>query len=370
MKHTIVKTIAVLSLILALLVSGRTLSFADEQADPKGDAVQTTESGEMRPEEAEASEETTAPEETEPEKEEITEKDGSPKDDETEIPEEPVLETVSDFDPEEQLQAYLDRNLLGITEQPEKKRGGYNGSRLTGFNQLVYTAAKEHLEKIAAGEETSTALTLTFPVPDEYRSARWTAEDLGIDSLVITEGGVKKVSPEVAAAMCDVTGYDRTKIVYALLRDCPYEMFWFGLSYACGSPWGVYGSESAGYLVRIKDTVTLNFVVAEDFADPDAAADSGGHRYAVDPQVIGAVNGAVAHAKEIAANAPSGSASDEDILRYYFTEVRLASEYNAAAAAQTGAYGNPWQIIYLFDGIRRPGWYARAMRRAFSSSVT
>ncbi len=275
------------------------------------------------------------------------------------LPEEEILETEEDFDPAAQLQAYLDRNLLGTGDAAGtavllKKSAAYNGSRLTGLNREVYDAVKPLIAEVAAGERSSTSFTVTIDIPDKFAGKSWTAEDLGLESLVTASGAA---SSAYHAPMEALTGYSRKKVVYALLRDCPYEMYWFGRYYKNGYPWAVYRSGDS-YVVRLKTAVTLDISVyqadREDdpgFADTETAAVSGKY-YAVDPAKITEVNTAIENARAIAAGAAANEAlnTDRALLTHYFTTIHGLSAYNSAAANTENMYGNPWQLIWLFDG--------------------
>lgn len=77
----------------------------------------------------------------------------------------------------------------------------------------------------------------------------------------------------------------------------------------------------------------------------------GGSQYDTDPAKTGLANTAAGNADTVAGKATS-SMTDEEILALFRDEICDLVEYNDAAAddSYTGDYGNPWQLVYVFDG--------------------
>ena len=122
---------------------------------------------------------------------------------------------------------------------------------------------------------------------------------------------------------------DRTKVVKTLIRDCAYEMYWFGRKVS------VSYKATFEYL-RLR----MSFRVDDDFIG-DAA-------YTVDPSKVLTAKAAVPNAQTIVdQNAALG---DYEKLRKYRDVICALTDYNYDAAANSSAYGeNPWQLIYVFD---------------------
>ena len=123
------------------------------------------------------------------------------------------------------------------------------------------------------------------------------------------------------------------KVWHALLSDLPYELYWhdkvIGINYAY---------TLAADNTPFKD-VTFSFAVAQEFRGKDMTTTN-------IPNVPAAVQTA---RSVVAANA---SKSDHDKLQAYRQYICDQVSYNYAAARgeYANGYGNPWQLLWVFDG--------------------
>ena len=123
------------------------------------------------------------------------------------------------------------------------------------------------------------------------------------------------------------------KVWHALLSDLPYELYWhdkvIGINYA--------------YILAADNTpfkdVTFSFAVAQEFRGKDVTTTN-------IPNVPAAVQTA---RSVVAANA---SKADHDKLQAYRQYICDQVSYNYAAARgeYANVYGNPWQLLWVFDG--------------------
>ena len=123
------------------------------------------------------------------------------------------------------------------------------------------------------------------------------------------------------------------KVWHALLSDLPYELYWhdkvIGINYV--------------YILAADNTpfkdVTFSFAVAQEFRGKDMTTTN-------IPNVPAAVQTA---RSVVAANA---SKSDHDKLQAYRQYICDQVSYNYAAARgeYANGYGNPWQLLWVFDG--------------------
>ena len=121
-----------------------------------------------------------------------------------------------------------------------------------------------------------------------------------------------------------------TKVWHALLADLPYELYWHDKTEGKGVGFTFTGS--------FKD-VTFSFAVAQEFRGADLTTTN-----------IPTVPAAVQTARSVvAANA---SKSDHDKLQAYRQYICDQVSYNYAAARgeYANGYGNPWQLLWVFDG--------------------
>ncbi len=247
-------------------------------------------------------------------------------------------------DAPQDLETYLDTELTALVEESSGD-AARNGDRLTGLNRELYDALRDRVEKVAAGEETATSLDVQLDV-SAYEGQAWSAEDLGIESLVAETDSGLTISAEAHAAMTELTGYDRELVILSLLRDCPAEMYWFGLGYYCGVPYAVFSSEG-GYRIRMTGEVSVIFSVSDDYAAHDAETGEA-VRYTTDPAAADRVKAALANAADIIREGQA-LGTDRERLSFYYQKLPELSGYDYAAAA--GApYGDPWQIVNIFDG--------------------
>ena len=167
-------------------------------------------------------------------------------------------------------------------------------ANLNAEEQSVYNTLKAEIEKIASGQRKDTNIKTTGVLGSQ--------------------------------ASAD-------KVWHALLSDLPYELYWhdkvIGINYA--------------YTLATDNTpfkdVTFSFAVAQEFRGKDMTTTN-------IPNVPAAVQTA---RSVVAANA---SKSDHDKLQAYRQYICDQVSYNYAAARgeYANSYGNPWQLLWVFDG--------------------
>ena len=175
------------------------------------------------------------------------------------------------------------------------------GSRLTGVTKEVYDSMRPQIEEIAAGKR---------------------------DSAIITASGLNAT---------DLPGTFSDDLFNALLADLPYDMYWFDKTSGM--------SGSAGFRDG-KLYVTLYFCVSPDYSVTGEA-----ETYDLDTAKTGLASAAAANA--LAVVEKYEDASDYDKLVGYKKEICSMTSYNtnAASSSYDGGYGDPWQLIWVFDGL-------------------
>ena len=164
-------------------------------------------------------------------------------------------------------------------------------ANLNAEEQTVYNTLKAEIEKIASGQRKDTNIKTTGVLGSQ--------------------------------ASAD-------KVWHALLSDLPYELYWHDKTEGKGIRFTYSGS--------FKD-VTFSFTVAQEFRGKDMTTTN-------IPNVPAAVQTA---RSVVAANA---SKSDYDKLQAYRQYICDQVSYNYAAARgeYANGYGNPWQLLWVFDG--------------------
>lgn len=211
------------------------------------------------------------------------------------------------------------------------------GDNLRGVSKAVYDIIRPQIEQVAAGNLTSTQMVVTLEELG-LRNKMFTAADLGVESVV--ENG--QISAEAMEVLNNRYNYDGGDVMNALVRDCPYEMYWFGntISYTLLSPY--FTKQNGEYCVYYYFDLSLDFLVSRDYGIDD---------YTIDVAKISKVNNAIENAKQIINYPQIQNYSDMQTLQYYHDRICELNDYNydVASPSYQGGYGDPWQIIYVFD---------------------
>jgi uncharacterized repeat protein (TIGR02543 family) len=248
--------------------------------------------------------------------------------------------TVDDLSNDELLQGYLDEQLNpDETYQTATYYGKVAGENLTSVTKQVYDIMKPQIQAIAAGTRTSTKLTVSLSELG-LSGVYFSATDLGVDTVAVN----KVPTQEALDALGKMYSYQPSQVCLALLRDCPYEMYWMDNTFSYNFL-QVYVVRQNGqdYLYFYGD-LEIDFQVAQDYRGADV--------YTVDANQISRVNAAISNAKATAAYPRQQGYSDEQTLEYFHDRICALTDYNydAASTSYTGGYGDPWQLIYVFDG--------------------
>ena len=253
---------------------------------------------------------------------------------------EEVVLDLSDMDlpdNDELFAAYVEREFdraAGGTQYPVFYSSSHATYGLTPDEKLVYNELKSEIEKIAGGTQSDTIITTTSPF-----CYTWTASNLGV-SAPLWRGGT--LTPEAQTAAKGKASEQVSKMWDRLLADCPYELYWcdkrsvpFSLSY----------SDDAGSL---KVTITkISLKVAKEYS-VGGAADT-----FVTNGKPSLVTTAVSNAQSIldTYNAPGTTYTTKQKMEGYKNKICELVSYNDGAAAPSYTdYGNPWQMIWVFDG--------------------
>lgn len=174
----------------------------------------------------------------------------------------------------------------------------------TGVLQEFYDALSSYIREVAAGTRTSTVFRV--------------------------EKGLT------------LTQEDFDALINALVVDYPYEMYWYDKTR------GVSASGTYSW-------TEFQFYVAKDYAAGD---------FSTNPSKINKVQSAVSTAKSIVSK--YASRSDGDKLMAYKNEICNLVSYNQAAANDPyGAYGDAYQLIWVFDGDSSTNVVCEGYSKAF-----
>lgn len=277
--------------------------------------------------------------------------------------------TASEDDSAALLEGYLYQlNGLEAPETVVKAEGsGNTASRpatyMASMNKTlraVYDQLVPEIEKIAAGQGSSSAFSLGLQMT-------FTKEELGIggDMLVLGDDGQYHFSEETGAAIEKAVNevMDMDMLLNQLLAHHPYELYWFDKAFSGGAISFQYNYGTDGQqTVTVGDFVVM-MAVSQDYAVTDAATQQY-YLYSPDTVKTGAATAAAAKAAEVVAENQSKSTYGKLVAyREYITK---AVDYNSEAASTANyPYGDPWQLIYVFDGDPKTNVVCEGYSKAF-----
>lgn len=235
-----------------------------------------------------------------------------------------------------------------------------SGSRLEGAEGYLYRQLLPLITDVAAGKRGEAVFQ--FRADEIYEKTVYTAEELGVESILITSNGTTGFRRGAVDAINRiVTGaFNQKKILNCLMADCPYEMYWYDKTVGnlLQYPEVVKGENENGEdTLEITGTVTFNMAVSLEYRnsskEPRIFTINGQNveRYCdVDTAWGSSVSLAAGNAREIVDRYED--CEDYDRLTAYKNEIKDLTGYNIEAADSENEvpYGNPWQLVWVFDG--------------------
>ena len=232
-------------------------------------------------------------------------------------------------------------------------------------NRTTCEKLKAVVAEVASGERTSSVLRVTYPGFQKF----WSAAELGVANIVedghITEDAKAALLNKMRACFVEIdeqaadngfTKKSTERIVSALISDCPYEMYWFdgtqGYASDMAQEFFTFTAEwkkgegycIAPYVSEDGDTVELAYefsmLVSADF----------GEGAEINPNLRARIDAALDRASSIVTK--YAGKGDYEKLLGYATEICDLTDYDYPAAqnSETTPYGDPWQLISVFDG--------------------
>ncbi len=234
----------------------------------------------------------------------------------------------------------------GMVSAPALMSSDIGGNGLTGQDRRLYELLKPEISEIAAGHRTSTVITV--PVNAILEKNRYTAEELGLEA--ITKDNASQIYKRIFT-------FSAQAVVNALLADCPYELYWYNKTVGTGYVIPGFTIYNSGSYLRYSDDKVLkfSFTVAGDYA--------GEVSYTTNPARVSAAAAALECANQILEDA--AGLSDYEKLRYYLQQICDLTDYNYYASGGGADYGDPWQLVYVFDGDSSTNVVCEGYAKAF-----
>jgi len=249
------------------------------------------------------------------------------------------------------LEAYFKSLSQGGTPSgPRKAPAVSAGNRLSGATAVLYSFLSEKVSLVAAGQLTSTVFSIEIDSLGMNRTA-WSLEELGITGDISDDQGylTNEAQEALNAALENELGFGAA--FNALLYDHPYELYWFDKTVGYSYGYGItYDGENLG----VGGELTIEFAVAQEYAAGDCVVDS-----SVGQRVQTAASNAASIVSSYAGN------SDRAKLEAYRNEICARAAYNYDALNEGTAYGNPWQLIWVFDGDSSTNVVCEGYSKAF-----
>lgn len=225
--------------------------------------------------------------------------------------------------------------------------------QLNEREQQLYSTLLTAFQDIAAGERTSTQY---IPFEITYSFADLGFADAELENMT---------REEIINAASSLFQSERQQAMSAVQYDHPYDIYWFDKTE--GYSWAFYTSySSANGTVRFygtgpgsnsDDSSGVSFVVAEAYR-------SNGDPYTFDATLVNRATNAKSTADSVVAK--HASESDHQKLVSYKNEICDLVAYNDDAAKDDSTpYGDPWQLIYVFDGDSNTNVVCEGYAKAF-----
>ena len=213
---------------------------------------------------------------------------------------------------------------------------GAAGKRLDGNTQKIYLALRDQITAVANGTRESAKFTVDRDTMEEWGvKLDWSAAELGVGAIDET----------TALATLDLFWSqfaDIEILTNALLHDLPFELYWYDKTE------GNARTPVAGYHSETVSVTGMEFAytVAKDYRPAVYDEEA--------PTVDTAKTAAAAEVMDTARGlvALYADRTDYEKLAAYRDEICTLVSYNdnAASNSYTGGYGDPWQLVYVFDG--------------------
>ena len=249
--------------------------------------------------------------------------------------------TVPEDDSAALLEGYLYQvNGLDVPEVVKAESSGNTASRpatyavaLNEATKTIYDKLVPEIKSIANGERTSSIVKVEGLNITYYKS------DLGLDTLVTGNSFTAEAQAKVEQMFTADVSAD--VLLTSLITHLPYELYWFDK---------VKGIQISYEMTGTDEYVTISSVEIMFHVSQDYAVTEGDSYYPTMPDTAktGAATAAAAKAAEVvAANQDKGTYGKLVAYREYITK---AVDYNFDAANTANyPYGDPWQLIYVFD---------------------
>ena len=218
---------------------------------------------------------------------------------------------------------------------------------LPGELSSVYNEVKPMVKLVADGTRASTI----FELPGTWTKPK---SEWGITGEVISANAL---TAEASAAI--EAAFNLDALMQRMLSEMPYELYWFDKTEGIGMSYGV---SLSGEILTVKN-LKLSMYISQAYAK----INEGGATYdplTADTAKTSAAKRAAENATQVVA--ANTAKSDHEKLKAYLDYIKAAVSYNNEAANNNATpYGDPWQIIYVFDNNHLTNVVCEGYAKAF-----
>lgn len=218
---------------------------------------------------------------------------------------------------------------------------------LPGELSSVYNEVKPMVKQVADGIRASTI----FEIPGTWTKPK---SEWGITGEVISANAL---TAEASAAI--EAAFNLDALMQRMLSEMPYELYWFDKTKGIGMSYGV---SLSGEILTVKN-LKLSMYISQAYAK----INEGGATYdplTADTAKTSAAKRAAENATQVVA--ANTAKSDHEKLKAYLDYIKDAVSYNNEAANNNATpYGDPWQIIYVFDNDSSTNVVCEGYAKAF-----
>ncbi len=219
-------------------------------------------------------------------------------------------------------------------------------NRLSDQEKVVYDILKKKIAAIAAGEDDYAVVDIplaTLGIMDSY-----TAEELGLDSIFEPDD-MSQVSEEARQAVNSKLEVRLMSVLGAILSDFPYELYWYdktsGIAVEPPKIIGFNNGQGGALVFDSAGKLTFKMYVAAAYSKTGIV-----QTVYTDTEKTAATVAAADRARAIVEKYKS--LPDLEKLKKYKDEIITLTDYNYESVEEYqmfGIYGDPWQLIWVFD---------------------
>lgn len=278
----------------------------------------------------------------------------------TEVVEEEVYARFR-VDPAEAERQYLnglfDLPVTPVEDLP-RLRGSVSGDSFSegSRDRILYEALRDRIRQIDEGTLTSTLFTLSEA---EFARLEVTAGAIGMPEGESMFGADGKLTDDARPLVSAYLSSYVSPAVNAIFYDYPYETFWRDASFGFGYAYAKH-YDSEGKLLEEFTLLNLKIFM---YVSQDYSATGAAYTTDINPTLFSNAQTAVRNAQGIiTTNAGLGN---YEKLTAYKDAICELTDYNKPAAEEGWDYGDPWQMVNVFDGDPKTKVVCEGYSKAF-----